>query len=55
LPLAPAPAPEMTGAAGIVLSPEEIFQVRHLEDRRAMETREELQRIRTMQRVKVSP
>lgn len=48
--LAPAPEPEV-GVAATVLSPEEDLQVRQLEERRSMEAREELQRIRSMGRV----
>lgn len=44
------PAPE-DGFLATALSPEEVSQVRQLEDRRSMEAREELQRIRTMGRV----
>lgn len=51
LPLDPAPV-ELSVAAA-VLSPEEDRQVRQLEDRRSMETRQELERIRSMG--KVSP
>ena len=52
--LHPAPEPAGDGEVGVavaVLSPEEDLQVRQLEDRRTMEAREELQRIRSMGRV----
>lgn len=49
LPLDPAPVEQ--DAAETILSPEEDCQVRQLQDRRSMETRQELDRIRSMGRV----